>query len=124
MRGLDRQRALIWSILAGYLLLPPVVAIDLPVFPALDKMMIPALAAAAMVFFFARDQGEKPPPMGGFVVFLVLMNLVSPMATALTNPDPLIDGINYRPGMNFAEGFSTSCCKACRSCLSCLDTRC
>ena len=103
---LDRQRALIWSILAGYLLLPPVVAIDLPVFPALDKMMIPALAAAAMVFFGARDQDGKPPPMGGFVVLLVLMNLISPMATALTNPDPLIDGINYRPGMNFAEGFS------------------
>ena len=102
----DPQRALIWSILAGYLLLPPVFAIDLPVFPALDKMMIPALAAAAMAYFVVRNRGEKPPAMGGFVVLLLMMNLISPMATALTNPDPLIDGINYRPGMNFAEGFS------------------
>lgn len=103
---LDAQRALIWSILAGYLLLPPVVAIDLPVFPALDKMMIPAVAAAVAVYFLIRDPGEKPPAMGGFVVLLLIVNFVSPMATALTNPDPLIDGINYRPGMNFAEGFS------------------
>lgn len=102
----DPQRALIWSILAGYLLLPPVVALDLPVFPALDKMMVPAVAAAAMAYFVVRDRGEKPPAMGGFVVLLLLMNLISPMATALTNPDPLIDGVNFRPGMNFAEGFS------------------
>ncbi|HRM73871.1 MAG TPA: hypothetical protein PLI13_04070, partial [Paracoccus sp. (in: a-proteobacteria)] len=66
----DPQRALIWSILAGYLLLPPVFAIDLPVFPALDKMMIPALAAAAMAYFVVRNRGEKPPAMGGFVVLL------------------------------------------------------
>lgn len=103
---LDAQRALIWSILAAYLLLPPVVAIDLPVFPALDKMMIPALAAAAMVYFTGRDLGERPPPMGAFVMLLLMVNLVSPMATALTNPDPLVDGVTYRPGMNFAEGFS------------------
>ena len=103
---LDRQKALIWSIFGGYLLLPQLVAIDLPLFPGLDKAMIPALAAAAMVYFAVSDRGEKPPAMGGFVVLLLVMNLISPMATALTNPDPLVDGVNYRPGMNFAEGFS------------------
>ncbi|RCW85076.1 hypothetical protein [Paracoccus lutimaris] len=104
---LDPQRALIWSILAGYLLLPPVVEIDLPVFPGLNKAMVPALAAAVMVYFVIRDRdAATPPPMGAFVSFLLAVNFISPMATALTNPDPLIDGVNYRPGMNFAEGFS------------------
>lgn len=103
---LDAQRALIWSIFAGYLLLPPLIEIDLPVFPGLNKTMVPALAAAVMVYFVVRDRDGAAPPMGGFVVLLLIVNFISPMATALTNPDPLIDGINYRPGMNFAEGVS------------------
>lgn len=103
---LDAQRALIWSIFAGYLLLPPLIEIDLPVFPCLNKTMVPALAAAVMVYFVVRDRDGAAPPMGGFVVLLLIVNFISPMATALTNPDPLIDGINYRPGMNFAEGVS------------------
>ena len=65
---LPRPQALIWSIYAGYLLLPPLVEIDLPVFPGLNKAMVPALAAAAMIYLVQRDQGEDsdaPPPMGG-----------------------------------------------------------
>ena len=46
---LDRQRAMIWTLFAGYLLLPMLVAIDLPAFPGLDKSVIPSLAAAALV---------------------------------------------------------------------------
>ena len=42
---LPRPQALIWSIYAGYLLLPPLVEIDLPVFPGLNKAMVPALAS-------------------------------------------------------------------------------
>ncbi|KGJ03793.1 hypothetical protein SAMN04487972_11623 [Paracoccus halophilus] len=106
----ERAQALIWSILIGYLILPPLIEIDLPAFPGLNKHMVPALAAGFMVYFAARDRAapeERPPPMGGFVVLLLAMNFISPLMTALTNPDPLIDGINYRPAMTISQGVAS-----------------
>ena len=44
---------------AGYLLLPPLVEIDLPVFPGLNKAMVPALAAAANGFSGAEIAVQK-----------------------------------------------------------------
>ena len=104
---LDRQQALIWSIFAGYLLLPPLVEIDLPVFPGLNKAMVPALAAAVMIYLVQRDpvpREDAPPPMGGFITLLIAMNFVGPLLTSMTNPDGLIDGINYRPPVALSQG--------------------
>ncbi len=104
---LDRPQALIWSILAGYLLLPPLVEIDLPVFPGLNKAAVPSIAAAVMVYMAARDpvpKGDAPPPMGGFIMLLFVMNMTSPILTAITNPDGLVDGINYRPPIGMSQG--------------------
>lgn len=106
---MERARALIWSIFAGYLLLPQLVEIDLPAFPGLNKHMIPALAAAAMVYFVTNDRARDepaPPPLGPWVMLLLAMNCVSPIMTAVTNPDPLIDGVNYRPAMSISQGFA------------------
>ncbi len=47
-RRLPRDRALIASILGGYLLLPFGVGINLPVLPTFDKTLVPALAALIM----------------------------------------------------------------------------
>lgn len=106
---LDRSQALIWSILAGYLLLPPLVEIDLPVFPGLSKATLPSLAAAVMVYLAARDpvpNENAPPPMGGFITLLLLMNMASPILTAVTNPDGLVDGVNYRPPIGISQGIA------------------
>ncbi|MDM7458941.1 MAG: hypothetical protein P3W94_006245 [Paracoccus sp. (in: a-proteobacteria)] len=40
---LERRRAAIWSLLAGYLVLPPVVTVKLPMLPALGKEEMAAL---------------------------------------------------------------------------------
>ena len=45
---LDRAQALIWTILAGYLYLPPLTAFNLPAVPDFDKTSVPSLAALAM----------------------------------------------------------------------------
>ena len=103
----ERPLALIWSIFAGYLLLPQLVEIDLPAFPGLNKHMIPALAAAVMVWFVTADRARnepQPPPLGPWAVVLLAMNFAAPILTALTNPDPLVDGINYRPAMSISQG--------------------
>ena len=36
-RNLNVQRALIWSLLGGYLLLPPIAEFNLPLVPSMDK---------------------------------------------------------------------------------------
>ncbi|RDW12442.1 hypothetical protein [Paracoccus thiocyanatus] len=104
---MERPRAMVWSILAGYLLLPQLVEIDLPAFPGLNKHMVPALAAAVMVWFVTKDRAADepaPPPMGPWVAGLLAISFASPLLTAMTNPDPLVDGVNYRPAMSISQG--------------------
>lgn len=47
-RIMPRAQALIWSILGGYLLLPPDFGINFPMLPTIDKTLVPALSAAVM----------------------------------------------------------------------------
>ncbi|MBY0135683.1 hypothetical protein [Paracoccus yeei] len=103
---MDHQRALVWTMLSGYLILPPLIEIDLPLFPGINKAMIPALCAGLMLFL-SRDQRRDdphPPPMGLVVSLLLVMNFTSPMLTTITNPDTLYDGINVRPNMSITQG--------------------
>ena len=49
----------IWSLLAGYLLLPPLAEFDLPLVPDMDKFAIPSICAFAFALFYLKD----PVPM-------------------------------------------------------------
>lgn len=83
---LDPARALIWTILGGYMLLPPVIAIDLPMVPDFDKYSIPNLAAAgAVIFVLNKRFGIWPDGLLGRA--LILIYVLSPFATVLTNTD-------------------------------------
>lgn len=55
-RRLPPDRALIWAILGGYLLLPPLVSINLPVVPDLNKWSLPTLMALALAMFSLKDR--------------------------------------------------------------------
>ena len=81
-------QALIWTLLAGYLLLPPIAAVNLPVVPDLDKFSIPSLAALAIVLFVLRDRMSVFPDNILGKLF-ILMFVISPFATVLTNPEPI-----------------------------------
>lgn len=82
-------RALIWTVLAGYLLLPPLTAINLPAVPDLTKESIPNLAALALAWFVVGDRiGLDPGSMLGRV--LIALFVLSPFATVLTNGDPIL----------------------------------
>jgi hypothetical protein len=56
---LSLPRALVASILGGYLFLPDGVNIDLPILPPFDKSLMPSLTAAIMCFFMR----PKPEPI-------------------------------------------------------------
>ncbi|MCC6305025.1 MAG: hypothetical protein IT545_07490 [Rhodobacteraceae bacterium] len=111
-------RALVWSILGGYLLLPPVAAFNLPGVPALDKVSIPNLAALVATVVALRAgrlaaaarRHARPPVMGAVrtpaeepaaalaealrpppaIWLLLALFLASPLATVLTNTDPAL----------------------------------
>lgn len=81
-------RALIWTVLAGYLLLPPLTAIDLPAVPDLDKSSIPNLAALALAWVVLGDRiGFDPGNWLGRG--LIGLFVLSPFATVLTNAEPI-----------------------------------
>lgn len=86
-RRMPIERALIWSILGGYLVLPPLVAIDIPVLPSLDKHAIPALSAC--VCLIALGHRFRPLPATMFGKLLVLTFILSPIGTVLTNREPI-----------------------------------
>lgn len=96
-RSLSFERALIWSILGGYLLLPQQTAFDAPLIPPLDKSSIPNLAAFLMVVF---GMGRKVPIFAGSpaVAALLVLFVASPVATTLLNADA------FRVGAVMVEG--------------------
>ena len=119
-RFLPRVEALVWSILAGYLLLPTRAGIDLPLMPTIDKDSIPALAAAGLLAFGmgAAKAGERHNAtvrahggagdgwrLGPFLP-LVLLLVTSPIITVLTNPEPLVYGPLVVPGLQPYDAIS------------------
>ena len=88
-RHLDAGRALIWTVLAGYLALPPLTALNLPLIPDLDKVSIPNLMALFCAVYLLKDKISFLPN-GILGKVLIAFYVLSPFATVLTNADPLI----------------------------------
>jgi hypothetical protein len=119
-RHLPRVEALVWSIVAGYLLLPTRAGVDLPLMPLIDKEVIPALTAAILLAFgmgaakvgdlhhaggqVGAASGESWR-MGPFLP-LVLLLVASPVMTVLTNPEPLAYGPLVLPGLRPYDAIS------------------
>lgn len=105
-RSLPPGRALIAAIVAGYLLLPPQPAvIDLPLIPDLGKEEMAALSAALVAMAFHRP-GAGLLPESIVARWLIALFVLSPFATALTNPEPLFFGPEALPGLRLREGVS------------------
>lgn len=98
-------RAVIWTILAGYLLLPVGVDFDLPGLPPMDKSSIPNLVAILLAPLFAR-RGEFRWPRSVVLKLLILAWVLVPIGTMLTNGEPLIVGRSVRPGLGWWDGLS------------------
>lgn len=91
-RALTIERALIWSILGGYMLLPQLSAINLPGIPAFNKETIPNLAAfVGCMLMLGRLPSLIPESRTGKI--LLAMFVLSPSITVLTNLEPVRFGI-------------------------------
>lgn len=104
---LGPARGLIWSVILGYLFLPEQFFIDFPALPPLNKFSVVPLSALLATFVYDRRPAgaQAPKPEDPFFrtmfwIFLVLV-LISPVGTVLTNTEPLVYGPNTRPALGF-----------------------
>lgn len=97
------EKAAIWSILAGYLLLPSSFKVDVVGLPPLDKQSVPILAT----FLLCLVKGGSPPrrPIGLLMGGLALAYLLSPIASSFGNAYELQVGGLSHPGFYLSDGF-------------------
>lgn len=102
---LPAHRALIWSVLGAYLLLPVSTAFELPGVPPLDKTTISNLSVLLCCILFVREKwlGALKDPA---VVVLASTFILSPFFTAFFNPEPLLYADRLIPAMTMYDAFA------------------
>jgi len=88
-RNLKFERALIWSILGGYLLLPQRTEFNLPLVPAMDKVSIPNLAVVIIILFALKIRFSVLPRFM-LAKVLTIGFVLCAIPTVLTNPEPIL----------------------------------
>lgn len=106
-RRLPPGRAIIASLLVGYLFLPPPPAgFDFPLLPPLTKETIPSLVMILACVILYRDKITlMPETVIGRI--LVLTFVLSPLGTVLTNTEPVFWGQMALPALQLREALST-----------------
>jgi len=105
--------ALSTSIIGGYLLLPSVTSLDLPLIPPLNKTTIPVFSAFILTMF-ALSKKENSElrvlkgwlPRSPIVLSLFIVAVVGAIGTAVTNQDPIVIGTLFIPGLRSYDSFS------------------
>lgn len=102
---LSIERAIVWSILGGYLFLPEHTRFDLPLVPPMGRNSIPALSVFLIcVILLRRKMALWPVSRIGRVLTVLFLFGVVP--TVLTNSDPILFEKGALPGMSIKDLFS------------------
>ena len=97
------HRAFIWSILIGYLFMPPAsAAFDLPALPEFTKLEIAAASSLVMAIAFHGVSFIRIPK-SPVLLALIAGYLFVPVFTVLTNADDVVYGLFTLSGLNFIE---------------------
>ncbi len=130
-RKLPLRDALVWSIVAGYIFLPGRTGFDLPVLPAVDKVLVPSLSAAVMCLVANRHAALTAAnasrlssgstrrrrsivefvdfkPQRGQALFwgTIFVLFLAPIWTALQNSEAIIQGSRYIQGLKIYDAMS------------------
>lgn len=105
------ERAVVWSLLAGYLLLPVKTSFDFPGVPAIDKTSIANLSTFVAAMIYTGGRSAKLP-REWCLSLLLAAYLLSPMLTVFSNRDPLFFGDVVLPGLTAYDAFSEVAYKA------------
>ncbi len=113
--GAGFKRGLALSVVIGYLFLPPNYEIDLPALPGYDKLTAIVLGLVLGFMFFSRQRrGEigqlrnDSPLVGRLLITCVVIYILSPTLTFLTNREPLFYGPTVLPGLGSWDALSST----------------
>lgn len=108
---LPAHRALIWSVLGAYLILPVGTSFEIPGVPSLDKTVISNVSILLCCVLFVREKwlGALKDPA---VVALAATFVLSPFFTAFINPEPLIYADRLIPGMTMYDALAQAAVNA------------
>lgn len=101
----DPKRGAILSIIIGFLFLPSSIGIDLPGLPSIDRDNIVALTLIGALLFGGRVKMTLKVG-GGFYMLAILVYMISPIFTAMSNSDPVIAGPRVISGLQVYDGLS------------------
>lgn len=102
-RSLPPARAVIWTILIGYLVLPPVPTVaDVPLLPIITKVEMPSIAALIMALWFHGTRWITLP-RNKIALTLAILYCLSPIATVLTNTEVIHTGFYSQPALRITE---------------------
>lgn len=104
-KKLPADKALVWSFLGAFMLLPPEVYIDLPLVPTLNKYTLPSMAAFLLCMIMT-DQKIRLFPASKVISLLMMAYVLSPLVTVMTNREPLFYAHVYLPGMTVYDAIS------------------
>lgn len=100
------EKAAIWSLLGGYLLLPAVISVDVALLPPLDKITVPSLSAFLLCWMRGA---EAPRPHRSFAIFLFAgIFVLSPILTTYGNSYELSYAGRSLPGFYLLDGVKLS----------------
>lgn len=102
---LPAHRALVWSVLSAYLILPVGTSFEIPVVPPLDKTTVSNLSILLCCFLFVREKwldALKEPVLMALVAAFVL----SPFFTAWFNTEALRFGDRLIPAMSMYDALA------------------
>ncbi|RYI23339.1 MAG: hypothetical protein EON48_07865 [Acetobacteraceae bacterium] len=109
-RLLSLERALVWSIIAGHLLLPSETQIKFPTIPVIDRSTVVSLSALLLCVFIARRPKLQPDVMARTwqLVLLGLFGLVvlTPLLTVVQNTQPIVNGKVHLPGLRLYDAYN------------------
>ena len=105
--AMQAHRALVWSIVSAYLVLPVGASFDFPGVPPIDKTTIPNLSVLIACALFCRR--EWLTVLGRPAIALLSgLFVLSPLVTSQFNGQPLIFGGRVLPGMTLYDGLAQS----------------
>jgi len=109
-RMLPVQKALIATLVGGYLILPTATHVKLPMLPTMDKALVPALSALLLCWIYAPRVMLAPNWVGRsgrmVIVAMFLLMISTPVMTVLQNPEPIISGPRFISGLRLYDAFS------------------
>jgi len=97
--------AVIWSILLSYMFLPVATEFHYPGVPALDKSSLPNIMALLCALAFAKRRLRLLPKQP-IVLLLMVVFVLSPALTTLSNADPIVLTEMAIPGLTFHDTLS------------------